>query len=129
MTRRIVLFCGGRGGATIIRALLRQSEVELTLLVNAYDDGLSTGELREFIPNMLGPSDFRKNLSRVLDPSSPGQQALQSILEFRLSGDAGDTQAANLIEYVEHPKSARYLRPELRVLFGPLATELKAQIN
>ena len=60
---RIVLFCGGRGSATIIRALLRQSDVELTLLVNAYDDGLSTGALRNFIPGMLGPSDFRKNLS------------------------------------------------------------------
>lgn len=60
---RVVLFCGGRGSATIIRALLRQTDVELTLLVNAYDDGLSTGALRDFIPGMLGPSDFRKNLS------------------------------------------------------------------
>ena len=63
---KIVLFCGGRGSATIIRALLRQSDVELTLLVNAYDDGLSTGALRNFIPGMLGPSDFRKNLSYLL---------------------------------------------------------------
>jgi 2-phospho-L-lactate transferase/gluconeogenesis factor (CofD/UPF0052 family) len=60
MTTRIVLFCGGRGSATIIRALLRQTDVELTLIVNAYDDGLSTGRLRRFLPGMLGPSDVRR---------------------------------------------------------------------
>src|ERR1044071_3726881 len=90
MTRRIVLFCGGRGGATIIRALLRQSEVELTLLVNAYDDGLSTGTLRNFIPGMLGPSDFRKNLSTLFGDHS--QAALESLMEYRLSGEAAEIE-------------------------------------
>ena len=33
MSVRIALFCGGRGSATIIRALLRRTDVELTLLV------------------------------------------------------------------------------------------------
>ena len=125
---RVVLFCGGRGSASIISELIRRPEVHLTLLVNAYDDGLSTGELREFIPNMLGPSDFRKNLSHVLDPSSPEQQALQSILEFRLAKEAGEAQAANLMAYVAHPKSTRYLCPDLRLLFGQLDTDLRAQI-
>ena len=60
---KVALFCGGRGSATLIRELLRWPNVKLTLLVNAYDDGLSTGALRSFIPGMLGPSDFRKNLS------------------------------------------------------------------
>ena len=31
----VVLFCGGRGSATIVRALLRRTDVDLTLLVNA----------------------------------------------------------------------------------------------
>jgi 2-phospho-L-lactate transferase/gluconeogenesis factor (CofD/UPF0052 family) len=84
---RVVLFCGGRGSATIIRALLRRSDVELTLLVNAYDDGLSTGSLRNFIPGMLGPSDFRKNLSYLFGNYSQSQYALKSLMEFRLSGD------------------------------------------
>jgi len=90
MTSRIVLFCGGRGSATIIRALLRQSEIELTLLVNAYDDGLSTGTLRNFIPGMLGPSDFRKNLSYLFDDYS--QAALKSLMEYRLSGAAAEIE-------------------------------------
>ena len=83
---RVVLFCGGRGSATIIRALLRQGDVELTLLVNAYDDGLSTGALRQFIPGMLGPSDFRKNLSYLLGNYSDAQYALRSLMEYRLEG-------------------------------------------
>jgi len=94
MSRRIVLFCGGRGSATIIRALLRQSEVELTLLINAYDDGLSTGTLRNFIPGMLGPSDFRKNLSYLFGDYSgdSSRAALQSLMEYRLSGAAGEIE-------------------------------------
>jgi 2-phospho-L-lactate transferase/gluconeogenesis factor (CofD/UPF0052 family) len=88
----IVLFCGGRGSATIIRALLRRSDVELTLLVNAYDDGLSTGSLRNFIPGMLGPSDFRKNLSYLFGNYSQSQYALKSLMEYRLPGDTGTLQ-------------------------------------
>lgn len=81
---KIVLFCGGRGSATIIRALLRRTDVELTLIVNAYDDGLSTGALRSFIPGMLGPSDFRKNLSYLLGNYSNAQYALKHLLEYRI---------------------------------------------
>jgi 2-phospho-L-lactate transferase/gluconeogenesis factor (CofD/UPF0052 family) len=89
---RIVLFCGGRGSATIIRALLRQSDAELTLLVNAYDDGLSTGTLRNFIPGMLGPSDFRKNLSYLFGNYSHAQYALKSLMEYRLAGGADEIE-------------------------------------
>jgi len=91
---RIVLFCGGRGSATIIRALLRNSAVDLTLLVNAYDDGLSTGALRSFIPGMLGPSDFRKNLSYLLGNYSEAQYALKNLMEYRLPAttDASDIE-------------------------------------
>ena len=86
---RIALFCGGRGSATIIRALLRRDDVDLTLLVNAYDDGLSTGSLRNFIPGMLGPSDFRKNLSYLFGNYSQSQYALKSLMEYRLPGETG----------------------------------------
>ena len=79
---KVVLFCGGRGSATIIRALLRWPNIMLTLLVNAYDDGASTGLLRRTM-GMLGPSDFRKNLSYLLDPFSAGQYALKQLLEYR----------------------------------------------
>jgi 2-phospho-L-lactate transferase/gluconeogenesis factor (CofD/UPF0052 family) len=83
---RIVLFCGGRGSATIIRALLRRTDIDLSLIVNAFDDGLSTGALRDFIPGMLGPSDFRKNLSYLFGNYSEAQYALRSLMEYRLPG-------------------------------------------
>src|SRR6476661_5577340 len=85
---KVALFFGGRGSATIIRALLRRTDIELTLLVNGYDDGLSTGLLRTFIPGMLGPSDFRKNLSYLFGNYSQAQYALKSLMEYRLAGSA-----------------------------------------
>lgn len=90
----VSLFCGGRGGATIIRELLKHTHIELNLLVNAYDDGLSTGELRRLVPGMLGPSDFRKNLSRLLDFSSPQHFVLEKLLEHRFAAEhaAGDVE-------------------------------------
>ena len=39
--------------------------VELTVGINGYDDGASTGEVRRFLGDALGPSDFRKNASRL----------------------------------------------------------------
>lgn len=80
----VVVFCGGRGSASIIRELLGRPRVRFSLLVNAYDDGLSTGALRDFISGMLGPSDFRKNLSYLLDLYSAQQYALQQLLEYRI---------------------------------------------
>lgn len=98
---KVTLFCGGRGSATIIREFLRRSNVELTLLVNAYDDGLSTGALRKFIPGMLGPSDFRKNLSQLLDPYSDEQYALRNLIELRLPTEFGPAEESSLRTFVE----------------------------
>src|SRR5262249_7588133 len=58
----------------------------------AYDDGLSTGSLRNFIPGMLGPSDFRKNLSYLFGNYSQSQYALKSLMEYRLPGETGELQ-------------------------------------
>lgn len=95
---KIALFCGGRGSATIIRELLRWPQVELSLLVNAYDDGLSTGALRNAITNMLGPSDFRKNLSYLIDPFSESQYALKNLFEYRLAKDTTSLTAVTLLD-------------------------------
>ncbi|WP_275200372.1 2-phospho-L-lactate transferase CofD family protein [Bradyrhizobium sp. CSA207] len=98
---KVALFCGGRGSATIIREFLRRSNVDLTLLVNAYDDGLSTGALRKFIPGMLGPSDFRKNLSYLLDLYSDQQYALRNLIELRLPIEFGPAEESALRTFVE----------------------------
>jgi 2-phospho-L-lactate transferase/gluconeogenesis factor (CofD/UPF0052 family) len=55
----VVVLNGGRGAASIIPAMLRRQGLNVTSIVNAYDDGKSTGEIRRFF-DMLGPSDIRK---------------------------------------------------------------------
>ena len=57
------MFSGGRGTESLTEAFVSHPQIDLSLLVNAYDDGLSTGRLRRFIPGLLGPSDFRKNIA------------------------------------------------------------------
>lgn len=80
---KIVLFAGGRGASTIARSLALHPQIDLTLLLNAYDDGLSTGRLRRFIPGMLGPSDIRKNYSQLLPSNDEFSRALKKLLEHR----------------------------------------------
>ena len=62
---RVVLFSGGRGSGALTSALVATPGVNLTIAINGYDDGASTGEVRRFLGDALGPSDFRKNASRV----------------------------------------------------------------
>ncbi len=95
----VSVFCGGRGGSNLIREFLRRSDVELNALINAYDDGLSTGELRGFIPGMLGPSDFRKNLANFLHWHSNYQYALTRLLEFRIPEINQENEVASLKDW------------------------------
>ncbi len=120
---KVALFCGGRGSATIIRALLRQTDIELTLLVNGYDDGLSTGLLRNFIPGMLGPSDFRKNLSYLFGNYSQAQYALKSLMEYRLTGGS---QVEGLARFTQDGDPATLEEP-LKGWFAQLAPATSAR--
>jgi 2-phospho-L-lactate transferase/gluconeogenesis factor (CofD/UPF0052 family) len=61
----VVLFSGGRGSTVLSKQLINNPRISLTLAINGYDDGASTGEVRRFLEDSLGPSDFRKNASRM----------------------------------------------------------------
>jgi 2-phospho-L-lactate transferase/gluconeogenesis factor (CofD/UPF0052 family) len=90
---KIVIFSGGRGTAAISRFLLdRVRDIRLTVCVNAYDDGLSTGALRSFIPGMLGPSDIRKNLSALAPSGSACLESLKWLFEYRFPLKAEDDE-------------------------------------
>src|SRR5215213_9423947 len=92
---RVVLFSGGRGSGALTTALVRMSGVDLTLAINGYDDGASTGEVRRFLGDALGPSDFRKNAARVATALGSCMPALVRLLDHRLAADATtDTVAA-----------------------------------
>lgn len=62
---KVVLFTGGRGSTVLSKQLINNPQILLTLAINGYDDGASTGEVRRFLGDSLGPSDFRKNASRL----------------------------------------------------------------
>jgi len=82
---QISIFSGGRGAATIISALAEIEEISLTVLLNAYDDGMSTGYMRKLFPGMLGPSDVRKAFSNVLKSKQfPQDSYLSNLLEYRI---------------------------------------------
>ncbi len=110
---RITLFCGGRGSASLIREILRIPRVKLNLLVNAYDNGSSTGELRRYIPGYLGPSDFRKNLSYLLELHSPEQYALSKLIDYRMPEDFNEQAVNDFIAYVRNPAEKGNIPPEL----------------
>ncbi|MGW0203836.1 2-phospho-L-lactate transferase CofD family protein, partial [Nonomuraea sp. NPDC003201] len=109
------MFCGGRGAAGIARALLRVPGLELSLLINGFGNGPSTGALRRYLPGMLSPSGFRENLLLHLDPGDPRRE----LLERRLP--AGTT-AADLARLADGPLDYRIAR-ELRVFAGRLRAE------
>ena len=90
---KVVLFSGGRGASSIATALAEHPQIDLTVLVNTYDDGLSTGRLRQFIPGMLGPSDVRKNISTLSPGAQRHQAALKQLLDHRLPQPTARAQA------------------------------------
>src|SRR3954447_1542528 len=92
---RVMLFSGGRGSGALTAALVRMPGVDLTLAINGYDDGASTGEVRRFLGDALGPSDFRKNASRLALARASCAPALVRLLDRRLPDPAtADTVAA-----------------------------------
>ena len=83
---KVSIFTGGRGASSILASLVKINEIDLTILVNAYDDGLSTGYLRKLLPGMLGPSDIRKTFSTVLGSSGDSSKKnLSILLEARIN--------------------------------------------
>ena len=102
---RVVLFSGGRGAATLSDAFAQHPQIELFILLNAYDDGLSTGRLRCFIPGFLGPSDVRKNVSRLISSTETSDCALKYFLEYRLPDPTSYEDAVNLLSNIYQQES------------------------
>lgn len=82
----VVILNGGRGAAAVIPALLARQGLHVTSVVNAYDDGKSTGEIRRFF-GMLGPSDIRKVQELMLPKDDPDHHANQHLFQYRFPLD------------------------------------------
>ena len=100
----VAVINGGRGAATLIPALLSYDAIQLTSIVNAYDDGKSTGEIRRFF-GMLGPSDLRKVQALMLGASDPDFAANQQLFRYRYPIDCD--RGAVLLEMLEFADGTR----------------------
>jgi len=96
-TVRVVLFSGGRGSGVLSTQLLKNPHIQLTLAINGYDDGASTGEVRRFLGDSLGPSDFRKNASRLALELGTCPAPLVEMLDARLPDNLTRTQVLDTI--------------------------------
>jgi 2-phospho-L-lactate transferase/gluconeogenesis factor (CofD/UPF0052 family) len=94
---RVVLFSGGRGSGTLTKQLVKDPRIDLTIAINGYDDGASTGEVRRFLKDSLGPSDFRKNASRMALELGTCPPALVELLDSRLPGESSKDEAPAML--------------------------------
>jgi 2-phospho-L-lactate transferase/gluconeogenesis factor (CofD/UPF0052 family) len=96
----VVLFSGGRGSDVLSRQLIGHPAVALTIAINGYDDGASTGEVRRFLGDSLGPSDFRKNASRVARETRSCPEGIIEVLDTRLPDPCSREEALQALEGV-----------------------------
>jgi GT2 family glycosyltransferase/2-phospho-L-lactate transferase/gluconeogenesis factor (CofD/UPF0052 family) len=82
----VAILCGGSGSRGLANELMDYG-AHVTCVVNAYDDGKSTGRLRRMF-GVLGPSDLRKNLLSLMDPDAPGYWSLHEMFGYRFPVDA-----------------------------------------
>ena len=99
-TLNVVLFSGGRGSGALTRQLVTRPGVSLTVAINGYDDGASTGEVRRFLGDSLGPSDFRKNASRLATELGTAGPALIELLDGRLPDGIAAVAAVEQINQI-----------------------------
>jgi 2-phospho-L-lactate transferase/gluconeogenesis factor (CofD/UPF0052 family) len=103
----VVVFSGGRGSSVLSQELITHPGIALTLAINGYDDGMSTGEVRRFLGDALGPSDFRKNashLARALG-TCPGETI--DLLDRRLPSPCTREEALATLRQVSGPAEER----------------------
>ena len=96
----VVLFSGGRGSGVLSRQLIGHPDVTLTIAINGYDDGASTGEVRRFLGDSLGPSDFRKNASRVARETRSCPAGIIEALDARLPTPCSREQALHALDAI-----------------------------
>lgn len=82
---KILIFCGGRGSGELANQLI-DSGADVTCCVNAYDDGLSTGRLRQIFGE-LGPSDIRKNILSLMNLDVSGYWSRYEVFSYRYPAD------------------------------------------
>lgn len=112
---RVVLFSGGRGSGALAELLATDPRIDLTVAINGYDDGASTGEVRRFLGDALGPSDFRKNASRLAKLRGTCPPAVIELLDRRLAESATIDDLRHLIATLQADAACAALTDRLRL--------------
>ncbi len=113
----VVLFSGGRGSAALARQLVSSPGVNLTIVINGYDDGASTGEVRRFLGDSLGPSDFRKNASNLAAALRTCPTELITFLDRRCPSPYGSAAALALLAALDAGRAQDAFAAETATLF------------
>ena len=103
----ILIVAGGTGSIQIQKGLSDYigglQGAKTRVLVNAYDNGLSTGAVRTVVNgDILGPSDVRKNqttLLKIVDPKSP----YHALLDIRFTISTAEAREFCLTKIAELP--------------------------
>ncbi|WP_033165474.1 2-phospho-L-lactate transferase CofD family protein [Clostridium sp. KNHs205] len=103
---KVAVFSGGRGSNTLVKELVKDETLRLSLIVNAYDDGKSTGEIRDFF-NMLGPSDIRKNQENLMSPNFENYKIWSEIFKYRFPEDIKHEQCIHILSSFVNGNSNR----------------------
>lgn len=95
---KIVILAGGTGSIALQTGLHelidhRIKGVDTKIIVNAYDNGLSTGAVRKVLGGaILGPSDVRKNQTTRLKLRQNCDEALMQFLDIRFTIEAAKAE-------------------------------------
>lgn len=93
----IVILAGGTGSIALqqgLHSLINTIEgVDVKIIVNAYDNGLSTGAVRRVMAgNILGPSDVRKNQTTIYKLKG-SEKAVMDFLDHRFTCKPSEAEA------------------------------------
>jgi 2-phospho-L-lactate transferase/gluconeogenesis factor (CofD/UPF0052 family) len=123
---KVILFSGGRGSGVLTRQLVSNPAISLTIAINGYDDGASTGEVRRLLRDSLGPSDFRKNASRLATELQSCAPALIELLDLRLPAGASGEDARRAVAAVSGDPAPE--TDHIRVLADRIEPQVRARI-
>lgn len=87
---KVVVLGGGKGQSSLLRAIKRYDELELSAIVTVADDGGSTGRLREEF-NIPAMGDIRNVMLSLADSES----LLGDIMNYRFKSDLRSTLAGH----------------------------------
>ena len=81
---KVVIFSGGTGSIALQKGFNEHKSINVQVVINAYDNGLSTGAVRKVLDGkILGPSDLRKNQLLQAELQNTCEKDLLSFLNDR----------------------------------------------